>query len=323
MIYTIIGTERYIIEHSLKRIKKKYMSDDTTQIDVVHFDMNETLLDEALYDAQVPAFFSDYKMLVIDNPYFLTGQNGKKDLPHNIDMLQAYVENPLDTTILVIIADYEKMDERKKIVKVLKKASNIFEAYKLNSNQASQWLKNMLDKQNIAYEHEAIESIVSRTDADLQVMVSEIKKYQLMYPDQTISLEIVEDATEDITTKTVFELIEAIVNKEASKSIDLYQTLLEQSDDPIAFIALMSQQLKVMLQLKLAHMRGYNAKDVARILAMHPYRVKKIQENVSRFSEVQMQQALTELIDLDYQIKTGTIDKFLGFELFIIRFTTV
>lgn len=52
-------------------------------------------------------------------------------------MLEAYLEKPAPYTILVLLAPYEKLDERKKITKLLKKKAAVVEAKELNPKETT------------------------------------------------------------------------------------------------------------------------------------------------------------------------------------------
>ncbi|MBC6499777.1 hypothetical protein H7R52_18095 [Weissella confusa] len=62
----------------------------------------------------------DRRVVIIDDAYFLTGENPRTKLEHHVEDLLAYIEHPEPQTVLVIFAPYEKLDSRKKVVKLLK-----------------------------------------------------------------------------------------------------------------------------------------------------------------------------------------------------------
>ena len=64
-----------------------------------------------------------------------------------------------------------------------------------------------------------------------------------------------------------------------------------------------------------------SAGKLANYLQVHPYRIKLAIQNEKEFSLAKLKQALTELFEMDYQMKSGQGDKEYLFELFMIRFT--
>jgi DNA polymerase-3 subunit delta len=63
-----------------------------------------------------------------------------------LDMLEAYFQNPLESTVLVFAHKHKKLDGRKKFASTLKKSSKVclFESKRLYENQIPNWISNYL-----------------------------------------------------------------------------------------------------------------------------------------------------------------------------------
>ena len=72
--------------------------------------------------------------------------------------------------------------------------------------------------------------------------------------------------------------------------------------------------------MKILKKQGCPQGDIAKVLKVHPYRVKLALQNVQRYDQKLLSEALDYLIDADYKMKTGQIDQELQIELFIMRF---
>ena len=74
-----------------------------------------------IQEAQSLPFFGDQRLIFCGAAFFLTAE--KANVPeHDLDDFLLYLKNPMDTAfVLVIFAEYDKLDERKKITKQLKK----------------------------------------------------------------------------------------------------------------------------------------------------------------------------------------------------------
>ena len=66
--------------------------------------------------------------------------------------------------------------------------------------------------------------------------------------------------------------------------------------------------------------RGLDRQEIAKQLNANEWRVKITLGNVRRLSRRQIAHALDDLYYLDYQIKSGQINRFYGLELFLINF---
>ena len=90
------------------------------------YDLEEAYLEDVVEDAHTLPFFGERKVILIKSPLFLTAQ--KEKLEQNIKILEEYIGEPSPFSILVFVAPYEKLDERKKITKLLKKTADVIEA---------------------------------------------------------------------------------------------------------------------------------------------------------------------------------------------------
>ena len=118
-IYTILGEQTVLCEKKINDLLTKHQIES---FDVVSYDMKEATIQEALFDLQTVAFLSNKKAVIVRNPSFLTGKEGRVDAAHDLNVFINFLEHPVTENILIVYAPYEKLDERKKVVKILKKA---------------------------------------------------------------------------------------------------------------------------------------------------------------------------------------------------------
>ena len=65
---------------------------------------------------------------------------------------------------------------------------------------------------------------------------------------------------------------------------------------------------------------GLNESSIASNLRANPYRVRKSMQVAYKISQTKINNVLDKIYQLDYTIKSGQIDRFVGFELFLINF---
>ena len=69
-------------------------------------------------------------------------------------------------------------------------------------------------------------------------------------------------------------------------------------------------------RLKSSHLEN----ETAEILGVKPIRVSIARKQMYNVSEKTILKALNDLYNLDYNIKSGSVDRFYAFELFLINF---
>lgn len=310
--YLIFGLENYLIKENLEDIKK---SNNIEEDDIVNYNLDNDKINDVIVEASTVSMFSNKKMIICDNSSFLT--TSKSLLDSEVEALTNYLENPFDDVIIVFIVKEEKIDQRKKISKLINKVSKVYDCNKIESYRLSNYIKDYIISKGYSISSESINLIISKVGYDLSSIIKELDKmfiYKL--DDKKITKEDVMDVITNNIENNIFELTNAIVNKEKDKVMSLYNDLIKSGEDPIKLIVTISNQFRLILQVKLMRNSGYSEKEIVSILKEHPYRVTIAMK--SNYNTNDIKKILLKLSLLDYDIVTGTKDKFFGFEMFLL-----
>lgn len=320
-MYLVLGEEQYFIERIKEALIENALEEDAIDLNFSSFDMKENTINDALFEAASFPFFGDRRLIFVQDPFFLTGKKVKKAPEHNLDELEDYLNNPAEFSILVFFAPYEKLDGRKKISKLVKKKAKVIDVSSPRPHEASRYIKEVVKERGYRFSEGAFQLFTERTDGDLTSMMHELDKLFLYHAD---SKNITKVSIQQLVPKTleqnVFELNTKVLNKEVEASIETYHDLLVQKEEPIKIVALLMSQFRLLLQVKILQKQGYQQQDMAKVLKVHPYRVKLALENIRKYDQALLSEALNYLIDADFKMKTGQIDQELQVELFIMRF---
>lgn len=313
MIYLLYGTNYFLIKREIEKIK---LENNIESIDINNYNLENTILDNILDDALTLSLFSQKKMIIVDNSYIFTSSVRKKGLDHNIDLLNKYIENPNPDTILIFVVNEEKIDDRKKIVKLIKINGNVIEFNEVKNIDT--FIKNELND----YKMDAvtINSFVNRVGDNLAIIASEIEKLKLYKnDDKIITKEDVFNVCSEQIDVDMNELTNSIVSKNISKSLKIYNELIKQGEEPLQIIIRLANQFRIIYQSKELTKKGYSNKDIADILGIHPYRVKKALEISYKFPSKELLSILKKLSRIDEGIKMGNMDKNIALEQFILE----
>ncbi|EOS8041015.1 DNA polymerase III subunit delta [Enterococcus faecium] len=318
--YLILGTEKFLQDQVRTEIVKKIQLEGEDDLNFLSFDMENASLDEVVAEAETLPFFGDQRLVFVENPYFLTGEKVNNGIEQNTDLLTAYLKEPLESTVLVFFAPYEKLDERKKVTKQLKKTAIIINVQQLNEKEVRQYLMNTLENSSIKMERSAIDLFLRLTDLDLSKMMRELQKLVLYGQNQQqITVREVEELVPKTLEHNIFDMTQYILKGKTEQALRLYEDLVMQGEETIKINAISLSQLRLFLQTKFLVKIGYQQANIAETLKIHPYRVKLAMQEVKKFDEHLLVQLFDQLVEMDYQIKTGQIEKELSFQLFVLR----
>ncbi|AST92644.1 MULTISPECIES: DNA polymerase III subunit delta [Sutcliffiella] len=318
-IYLLYGSEQYLLQEMKNAIIENVLEEHEHDFNLSSYDMEETSIDLAIEDAETLPFMGEKRVVIITNPFFLTAEKNKSKVEHNIDRFLSYIESPAPYTVFVILASYEKLDERKKIVKTLKKTSDVLEANTLNERDLKQWITQKAKEYGTGIEEDAAEELLKIAGVHLAVLAQEINKMAMYIGSGNITTEVVQKLAAKTMEHNVFELIESIVQRKIDRALEILFELYRNNEEPIKIHALLTNQFRLVYQVKDLTEQGYSQQKIASIVKVHPYRVKLAAQHGRRFSRPELMNLIDNLAEADYSMKSGNIDKRLAIELLLLK----
>ena len=307
--YLIYGNDYSLIKREIDNI-----TSDIT--DVVKYDLSVQKIDELLDDASCISMFGDKKVLVGENALFLTSAN--TNVNHDIAYLSNYLEDDNHDNIVILSVVSEKLDERKKIVKTLKQNAKVIYKEVIDQKDLPKFVTNEFKKEGYNIDYKTANYFVNYVGKNVDIILSEIKK-MIMYKDndKNIELKDIMNISSKAFNDNVFDLSDAIMKKDFKKIFECLNDLMLLKEEPIKIIAMLGNQFTLVYQCKLLVNNGNSNKDIASILGVHPYRVKLALE--TDYMVYELEDIIKKLHTLDYEIKSGKIDKNVGLENFLLH----
>lgn len=316
-IYLLHGTESYFIQNIMKELKKKVLL-DTDEENLSVYDLEETPIEEVITDAETYPFFGERKLIIANNPSFLKAIQDKISFEHHLESLERYLEQPVDYSVLVLIAPYEKMDDRKKLNKLLKKTAVIANCQPIKDKELRAWITNMADQLHILIADDAYGVFESQLATNLYLLQNELTKLATYIGEGgVITKEIAEELISHTADESSLRLVEAVIDRNLPKAIAIFKELEKMKEEPIGMIALLAYQFRIILRAKLLKKKGYNQFQIQKQLGAHPYVVKIAMVREQKFTVEQLEAVINLLADADRKMKQGHMEKGLIFELLL------
>ena len=321
LVYLVQGKEPYLQELARKVFLETIVAPEDQDLNVGRFNMEEVSIQTAIQDAESVPFFGERRLVLVDNPSFFTGEKEKKSMDHQLERLQAYLENPMESSVMVFFAPYDKLDQRKKIVKQLKKVAVLLDASELTERDVKQYIQDSLRNHQYSIQEEALETLLVKTQYSLTNSMKELDKLMIASIDtKMITLELVENLVAKTLEQNIFELGESILKKEGVKALQIYHDMLLQKEDPLKMNAILLGQFRLLLQVSYLKREGYQEPEIQKTLGVHPYRVKIALQQSRRFGLPLLEKAFMQLVDTEYALKTSVGIKEMQLEWFILQF---
>lgn len=319
-VYLCYGPEKYKMREFIQVLTDLLIEPEHKEFAVSKFDLSEISLSAVLEDAETLPFMVPKKLVIAKNALFFTGAKESSKIEHHLDRLTDYLKSPAEHTVVVFTVDADKLDERKKIVKAIKDLEAAVPFLSLSPEELLQWVAKQAQQLGFTFTGEAADQLILYTGGNLQSLSAEIEKISLYVGvGAEASVDVIDQLVARSTEQNVFILIEDIVNVRLERAFVILEELLKQREEPIKIAALIARQFRIMLQVKELSKQGYSQQQMASQIGLHPFAVKVAEGQARKYDIEKLSRIMSQLADLDFQMKTGKIDKVLGLELFLLR----
>ncbi len=312
--FLIYGDDAFLIKNNISKIIN---SKDKNNTSVIYYDMTEVTIEDVIEELNTFDLFDNNKIVICEKSIFLTSE-AKKD-NYNTDILIEYLEKAKNNNILIITNS--NIDERKKIVKDIKKNCSVIKCDKLKDYEVEDFILKRFNKFGYKIDRNSVSLIFDRIGNDLTTINNEIKKLIMYKLDSKVITE--NDVLELVPKKiddNIFDLIDAVVSNDKKKIFELYEGLtIYYGEEQTKIIVMVANQFRLMLQCKILIVEGKSEGEIASFLKVHPYRVKLALQKSKNIKRKTIEKYLLDLANLDINIKSGKTNKNIGLELFFLN----
>lgn len=314
-IYLLYGKETYLLENTLRKIKKVF---GICKEGLNYIKIDNTNINSLIPELQTPAFGFDKKMIIVKDADVLKKQGKKKNqaLSDQLDKIASFIEQNFeyikDQVVLIFIEDeieknnlYKQIEklgiicnfEQEKLPDLMKRIKYICNAYKVN-----------IDNLALSY-------FIESCGTNLQDLINEIRKLiEYKGENGTITREDIDLLCIKQFDSVIFELTDNLGQKNVKKSLEVLKNLLYAKEPIQKILITLYNHFKKLYITKLCD--KYKS-DVVKNLNLKPnqtFLVSKYKRQANYFSEQDLKKILLKFIELDEDYKIGNIDLNIGLE---------
>ncbi|MCH5171711.1 MAG: DNA polymerase III subunit delta [Erysipelotrichales bacterium] len=319
MICLIFGAQDLMIKNRLNKLLNERLG-NVDDFNCVKFNADNIEIEEVMFECTMLPLGSSRKAVVLDNANFLGGEkNNKKQISKEQEkVILNYLEFPNEECDLYFIVHSSSLNENNIICKKIKEVGKIVESVNPNEKEWIAYVNKLFEKYSIIADAMVIDEFLKRTNNDAMLINSEVKKLAL-YGDR-ITMDVLDLLVARPIDDNIFDLVNFIITNKKDKALRLYRDLIVKNEEPVAIVALVATQFRFLIDVFTLSDERLSQDDIAKQLKAHPYRVKLTLNNKKYVSLKSLKNGIESLYQLDYDIKSGKIDRFFGLELFILNF---
>ncbi len=203
----------------------------------------------------------------------------------SIDKLDAYVEKPLSSTILLVAYKGKKVDKRTRLAKLLKDKAALVTTKKMYDNELPGWTQALVQSKGYSITSKALLLLIDHIGNDLSRLNNEIDKLTLNLGERkSISEDDIEKYVGISKEFNVFELQHAIAQRnlyKAMRIVQYFESNPKAGPLQLIFPSLYNFFSKVQMVLSVS---SRDEKTVAAEIGVSPFFVKDYMQSASRYN---------------------------------------
>lgn len=308
----------------LKKDILKKIGYDPSDLNYSYFDMKEASYAEVELDLLSLPFFADEKIVILDHLLDLTTAKKRNLTDEDLKQFENYLENPSESTRLVIFAE-GKLDSKRRLVKLLKRDSQIIEATTPKEQDLKRYFSSQAQEFGLQFVGDSLDQLLLKSGYDFGESQKNLALLQAYKEDGQITLEEIEEVVPKSLQDNIFDLTQMILKCQIDQARNLVKDLRLQGEDEIKLIAILLSQFRMYSQVKIFSEEGQSESQIVASLSdlsgrkVNPYQVKFALRDSRRLSLSFLKQAMMTFIEADYAIKSGTYEKDYLFDLALLK----
>lgn len=295
-VYLLHGEETFMRDRSLALLRDALMDPGTEEMNYRQFYFPESSADDVVAELETLPFFAPRKVLVLHDVDALKDKDWER--------VEAALPKDADTTY--VIATAAKTDKRRKIFKHLFAKAAALEMKAPYDNQVPGWIRMLAQEKGKEMHSDAVGTLHRRVGGSLAELEAELTKLADYVGDRgEITTEDVLAATTRSKNESVFELTDALGNRNVPRALEILARLLEDGQSELGILALVARHLRILLLAKDGAERGLSGPQMAQHVGVPPYFLSNYQSQARLWSVPVLKDFLLFAAQTEQAIKTS------------------
>ena len=325
IVYLFYGDDELAINHAVDALYVQLGDPVTADMNTARFDGTTVTETELLNAAATLPFLAERRLVVVSHPLArLADKNSQK-------LFCQMLESLPDTTALVLVVQDQKkfkqgewrwdtLSEKHWLREwcMAHKPRAYLKDFSLPQTGAMPgWIQSRAAEMGGKFDKEAAVELAGLVENNTRIAELEIGKL-LTYVngERPVALEDVQQLTAFKAEASVFELVDAMAERNTRKSLQVLHHLLDEQDEQSIF-PMVVRQFRLLVQTRALMDEGQGIEKIQSILKVAPFVAKKLYAQGSHFTLPQLKNEYRELHRIDIAAKSTETSISLALDLFI------
>ncbi len=295
-LYYIFGDEPYLVEKGVKLLLDKAVSAEFREFNLNVYHGAEAKGEEIVETAQTLPMFAERRVVLVKKSTALSAAA--------LEILSGYVQDPSPSTCLILQG--EKIDQRKKFFLDLKKNGKLVEYKRLYENQLGVFIRNEAAVYGKRLEPAAVEMLVHFIGNNLQDLATQIEKVATYVGERNpVKVDDVRQVASDTKVDTVFDLANALGEKNMGKALRSLHTMLRDGEAPLMLLAMMTRHFRQLRLVRELLEKKLSSQEISKAAGINPYFINGVIAQAKNYRLTDFKAVFERFYIVDLALKTS------------------
>ena len=319
-VYLLTGEENYYIEKAEKKLLSQLFPGGSREMqDALQRHDGDMDLDGLIGMMESAPFFADKNVVLVKNTRLFKEKKGGAKEAKAAKKGKSYAEKQEERLLAVIanMPDYsyiifetpEKADKRRKLYKAVLAAGSVLEAEPVRAWTIGDWLQGKLRELGKELDSEAYTYFMGAVGMMQQISLGyldkQFEKLALYTENRRITKAELLQVFSSIPEVSGFSMLDAISAHDMKKALTLLSRQLADGVYPVLLLGLLVRHVRQLWQAKILMAGGIRGRQLGGPMELNPFIAEKLGRASQTFAEGVLEQAMLDLADADYYLKTG------------------
>lgn len=320
----LYGEEGYLIQWAVETLVNRYVNPALRSLDYVKFQDEGEDIYEILDACNTFSMMSERRLVWASEFLPLRSANPKGFGTDGLERVEAYLKEPNAGTILILSAQVP--EAKSELVKLLKSRVKCYEFGQLDYVTLSGFLTKRFAAAGVSVDRELVKLIIDQsgyfnkeTEYRIFNLVNDIEKMIAYAQGGQITEEAVNQVLNGDMDTFIFNLLDAVCGGQKDRAFGLLYNILSSGRDVFSIVSMLVNQFELMLDVAQFKEEGLNLPQITEIMKGSEFRIKKAMSYTEKFTVNKLKHILSQLYEVDRNIKTGLLEPNLALEILIGR----
>ena len=305
-LYHFTGEEDFLKEETWRKISSILVPEDLKSFNLDLLHGSETTAVEIINKASTSPINSEKRLVVVFDVHKLS--------PFYKDVLLSYLPKLPHSTCLILISP--KLTSKAKFYSTLDKLATTVDFPRLYDNKIPTWIEAKVRESGKKIERKALQILHNYVGNNLSDLANEIEKLVRYAGDrESINSSDVESVVGLSKTYNIFQLNDAIGEKDCKKGLEILKNLFLIGEKPGTVIYRLTEHFERLIKAK--SFLPQKGESLSSILKVHPYFVQKYPRQAENFRQEELEGGLVLLYQTDVGLKSSLMPDKILMELLV------